>query len=889
MPNLYYTNATGDGLWDTLGNWNTEADGSGNIATAIPWTPPFNGGGYHDYDLLDASGGAGVSLNNSYISQYEPIVTGTCYIEGVNSYIEVNAGYWAGSFTNYAYIWPNYYGLAYPSFDNLTNYGNVYGWVTIGGISAFYVESQATSLDQSGNGYWDGSWWSYAWSNIGLDQNGTGNYSGYYRNETGTYPDANIPAVFCVVYNPTSLDSSGNGWWDGYSTYLNGYTYKAADPAYYIGGLATTLDQNGNGWWNGNAYINGVMVQPSPNALYFTNANGDDLWETLGNWNTAADGSGDTPTSIPWVGGYFDYDLHASDSVVGPILHPATALNGTGIFTGHLAGSGIINSGVYNISNSTYIDFSGTINGGYFNFSNISYPYLYTTINDGYFTANGSEEFWNYGVINGGTFDRISNGGTINAATLYGLKPDYGYGTYNFQNITTIENGIPYTGSWAFQYWQDGAWVSALSFYYTNATGDGLWETLGNWNTAFDGIGETPLKVPWVDVNSGGGYWDADLFDSSGAGITLNTPIIYNVTGTCYINGVNNYSEVDVGNWEGINFTNYGYLWGSFGSPTATINGVGFANYGYIFSWNIIGGIGAYYVNSIATTLDQNGSGYWDGTFWIGEGAATKGFIGLNENGTGWNDGTYRDVSDTIQTGWSPAYYVSGQPTTLNQNGTGFWNGNLYVNGAIVPTSANTLYYVYIDFNSWETLTNWFDYQGNNPTSVPWVDDYFDYDLVDAGGGQPFVSLASTISDSVTGTCSIPSIAFIQGIVNAGTWTGNNHGADEGEVFNGGIFNGSDFTLYNATINGGSYNINGLVNYNASIDYQNITINYDGVPYTGVWEGQNWLDGVWQPATQVSSISIAQLLKLPFPFTGLEGNGKISISQLLKLPFFIKF
>jgi len=34
--------------------------------------------------------------------------------------------------------------------------------------------------------------------------------------------------------------------------------------------------------------------------LYYTNASGDATWENLANWNTAADGSGDNPTEVPW-------------------------------------------------------------------------------------------------------------------------------------------------------------------------------------------------------------------------------------------------------------------------------------------------------------------------------------------------------------------------------------------------------------------------------------------------------------------------------------------------------------------------------------------------------------------------------------------------------------
>lgn len=103
MPNLYYTNSTEDGLWATLANWNTAADGSGDIATAIPWS--VTGGGYYDYDLVDASGGQGVDLTGfssggmgaSVVDEsYVPVVQ-TCNISNINfRFHELRGGIWTG-------------------------------------------------------------------------------------------------------------------------------------------------------------------------------------------------------------------------------------------------------------------------------------------------------------------------------------------------------------------------------------------------------------------------------------------------------------------------------------------------------------------------------------------------------------------------------------------------------------------------------------------------------------------------------------------------------------------------------------------------------------------------------------------------------------------------
>ena len=99
--------------------------------------------------------------------------------------------------------------------------------------------------------------------------------------------------------------------------------------------------------------------------------------------------------------------------------------------------------------------------------------------------------------------------------------------------------------------------------------------------------------------------------------------------------------------------------------------------------------------------------------------------------------------------------------------------------------------------------------------------------------------------------------------IYGGTFTGPNL-YSEGDVF-GGNFYGDGFTNTYRVLGGnffgtgfanvgspsfvlgGNININGFVN-SQYIDYSNITINLDGVPYTGVWQGQIWSDGVWVSA-----------------------------------------
>lgn len=69
---------------------------------------------------------------------------------------------------------------------------------------------------------------------------------------------------------------------------------------YYVSGVPTTLDENGNGMWNGRDYTSGQLLPIT--TIYYTNANRDQLWRTLGNWNSKISGVGTSPTEVPWTG-----------------------------------------------------------------------------------------------------------------------------------------------------------------------------------------------------------------------------------------------------------------------------------------------------------------------------------------------------------------------------------------------------------------------------------------------------------------------------------------------------------------------------------------------------------------------------------------------------------
>ena len=122
-PTLYYTNAGGDSNWETLTNWNTAADGSGDNPTNRPWTDDGNGGAwYADTDLVDATSGAGITINS--VIDPNGVVTGNCDIVSITNI----GGIYGGTFTGSGFT--NYYSLIYGGTffgDNFTNNGYIYG------------------------------------------------------------------------------------------------------------------------------------------------------------------------------------------------------------------------------------------------------------------------------------------------------------------------------------------------------------------------------------------------------------------------------------------------------------------------------------------------------------------------------------------------------------------------------------------------------------------------------------------------------------------------------------------------------------------------------------------------------------------------------------------
>jgi len=262
-------------------------------------------------------------------------------------------------------------------------------------------------------------------------------------------------------------------------------------------------------------------------------------WESLSNWNN----SGDQPSEVPWSGqdgSTNNYDLVDARGIATTIGNTLTLDGG---------------SGSCNVSWNNY----GTINGGTFTGPSESYSGGGNngTINGGTFT--GRFQNWG-GTINGGTFTYTNAGfyygGTINGGTfeIDGFYWDGPSPNINFQNITTLSGGNPFTGFFYSNLYVNGVWSnqsSLVTLYYNNAQNDGDWGNILNW-WVDSGFTLQAIALPTatnpinlyneVTQNTQGAdqcfcasasFWSANF----GAGLTLQSTGVVNMQGSSVMDG----------------------------------------------------------------------------------------------------------------------------------------------------------------------------------------------------------------------------------------------------------------------------------------------------------------------------------------------------------------
>lgn len=458
--------------------------------------------------------------------------------------------------------------------------------------------------------------------------------------------------------------------------------------------------------------------------LWYTNATGDRSWFTLGNWNTAPDGTGDAPTVPPWEYGYYDYDLFDASGGAGVVISYTTIAgnatcdipfieSGAQIFSGTFTGNNFVSTGFI---------LGGTFSGDNFEqrFNPIDPTIIlggtFSGVNFANFTTIAGGSFYgypviNYGDINAGTFyDVVTNYGNISGGDFLGgyftnLGWIYG-GSFNldlanfegsqevaYENISINLWGDPYSGYWQSRLWYNGIFQSSFTGWNSGPSSFEAYfinGVLSTFSEAFTALGWWP---PGGTGTVFGNRWFAefsDAFIQFGDGLNGIYVINYQLT---------TLDSTGNGVWNGVTYVN-----GQAARPDG---------------WDFV--TQTYYLNNQATTLGMFGNGVWNGeTYLNGQALPTKPdgwdeatqtyYLGnfpttLNQNGNGvwWN--AYGDPTYDL-------YFISGQETTLDLGGNGVWNGVTYVNGQALITrpdgwdEATQTYYL-------DNLTTTLDASGN--------------------------------------------------------------------------------------------------------------------------------------------------------------------------------
>ena len=116
--------------------------------------------------------------------------------------------------------------------------------------------SNGTIINPSVQGYdsCTGKFW--------LDYMGTIQETTLDQNGTGWWGPGGNNQVYYIEATPTSLDEIGNGFWNGHA-YAGGQLNPTGWNGYhwYIDDVETSLDSNGDGCWNGYVYYSGVISE----------------------------------------------------------------------------------------------------------------------------------------------------------------------------------------------------------------------------------------------------------------------------------------------------------------------------------------------------------------------------------------------------------------------------------------------------------------------------------------------------------------------------------------------------------------------------------------------------------------------------------------------------
>jgi uncharacterized protein YjbI with pentapeptide repeats len=550
---------------------------------------------------------------------------------------------------------------------------------------------------------------------------------------------------------------------DGLTYYDSAFTipfqgsslWELGDNTYYVSGQATTLDSNGSGVWNNKPYSNGSGTDLS-NADF----NGQDL-------------SGvDFSNVTNMAGAYF------TNANLTNVILPS---NISGVF---LAGANLTGVDFSNVTNMAGANFYGLNLTGvdFSNVTNIADAYFMEAILTGADFSNVTSTAgvnFSYSGLSGVNFSNVTNiaGADFIGANLTGV---------NFSNVVdatsvNFANVSDLTGA---------TLPSNVSGYYGNTyfingqattlpeSGNGFWNNKAYYNGSEQPTGWNGYfwYINNVETNLNN-YGHSAPYDSA----PYNFPYedyLYNglfyLVGTPYT-GAYGYSYSDVRNYiNGLPSAGYAPVYNISDNTAFFFDENGFPVQGWFTvaqgAPDTNGRGGTYFWNygSGATTLDENGYGWYQGVYYITVNGNSFEQYGVNSSGTGWAD-------------FLGVYLLNGVVTSLDYNGSGFHDSKAYYNGSEQPTGWNGYFY-YV--NNVETTL---DQDGNGT----WNGQTYVHGVVQGGGGgsvnlesglQAFYKLSDT-SDSSG---------------NNRTLTNNgNVSFASGKLGNAAVFDGSNFLQSN--------------------------------------------------------------------------------------------
>ena len=457
---------------------------------------------------------------------------------------------------------------------NFTGFDSV-DWV-------YYIDSQATTLDQNGDGEADGLYYFSGWLATGFDWN---NWSGYYIEGVLTSLNADgfgtLNDVF-YAYGSPDPNFTGFDWWDW---------------VYYIDSQATTLDYDGSGFWDGKAYYYSSEQPTGYNNYYYYINNVETYLDYDGNgeWNgnNYVNGVMIAPLKNGWIDGvYYINDLVTTlDSSGNGTWNGITFINGISL-------NGL--QAFYKLSDLT--DSSGNSNT---------------------LTNTGSVSFSSGKIGNAAVFD----GG-------------------NSQNLTTPVNGGGYTNGTSVSFWMRKTGNKGTCGLIQAVTGD---------------------RQGWTIINENNSGW----FLLAGNGS-------WNLQTSPFLSSSDN-------NWHHIVITDDNadmkiYLDGSIATSNSTVS--------YTVAPVKLGTFEHFFGNNPQSFDGQiDAVGIWNRALSDSEIAA----LYNSENGLELPAPT----GPTIKNGWiTDTYWINDVATSLDQNGDGKWQGKLYEGGTLFSGTKYSLTFV---------------------------------------------------------------------------------------------------------------------------------------------------------------------------------------------------